>query len=131
MNNTNLPGSSCLFRLSLYHPGVSQRAAVSFGQSQGMTHRPSGLTKVQFKLLQMEIGAQNQGLSRTQLTPDRVSVALSVMLTKQVCNILYKCIGRVRVQCHFMLMMGCVSDVPLCHIFSHYTRTESNSCFYI
>lgn len=68
-------------RLSTPHPGVSQRSAVSFGQ---MTHRPSGLTKFQYKLLQMENGAQNQGLSRTQLTPDRLSVALSVMLTKQM-----------------------------------------------
>lgn len=55
-----------------------------------MTHRLSGLTKFQLKLLQMESGALNQGLNRTQLTPDRLSLALSVMLTKQVCNILYK-----------------------------------------
>ncbi|XP_070705705.1 uncharacterized protein magl [Pempheris klunzingeri] len=71
-------------RLSAHHPGVSQRPAVSFGQRQGMTNRPSGFTKFQFKLFQMEIGALNQGLSRTQLTPDRLSVALSVMLTKQM-----------------------------------------------
>ncbi|XP_059212334.1 uncharacterized protein magl isoform X2 [Centropristis striata] len=63
------------------HSG-SQRPAVSCGQSQ-VTHR-SGFTKVQLKLLQMEFGALSQGLSRTQLTPDRLSVALSVMLTKQM-----------------------------------------------
>ncbi|XP_044026184.1 MAX gene-associated protein isoform X2 [Siniperca chuatsi] len=76
--------SSVSQRLPTYHTGVSQRPAVSFGQSQGMTHRPSGFTKLQFRLLLMEIGALNQGLSRTQLTPDRLSVALSVMLTKQM-----------------------------------------------
>ncbi|XP_045917038.1 MAX gene-associated protein isoform X3 [Micropterus dolomieu] len=76
--------SSVPQRLSTHHPGVSQRPAVSSGQSQGMTHRPSGVTKLQFKLLLMEIAAQNMGLSRTQLTPDRLSVALSVMLTKQM-----------------------------------------------
>ncbi|KAI3363786.1 hypothetical protein L3Q82_001394 [Scortum barcoo] len=70
-------------RSSTCHTGVSQRATVSCGQSQGTTFRPSGLSKHQFKLLQMEIGAQNQGLSRTQLTRGRLSVALSVILTKQ------------------------------------------------
>ncbi|XP_039980782.1 MAX gene-associated protein isoform X2 [Xiphias gladius] len=71
-------------RSSTYHPGVSQRSAMSFGQNQGLAHRSSGLTKVQLKLLQMEIGALNEGLSRTELTPDRVSVALSAILTKQM-----------------------------------------------
>lgn len=70
---------------------------MGFGQSQGMTHRPSGLTKFQFKLLQMETGALNDGLIRTQLTPDRLKVALSVMLTKEVCVILHKCTSRFRV----------------------------------
>ncbi|KAM7368132.1 hypothetical protein PAMP_014379 [Pampus punctatissimus] len=70
-------------RLSTYLPKVNQKLAVTYGQSQGVTQRPSGLTKFQLKLLQMEIGALNQGLERTQLTPDRVSSALSVMLTKQ------------------------------------------------
>lgn len=103
MSNTNLLSSSCLFRLSTQHPGISQRPAVSVGQSQGMTHRPPGFTKYQFKLLQMEIGALNQGLSRTQLAPDRLSVALSVMLTKQVCNILCKCTSWVCVQSQLIL----------------------------
>ncbi|XP_029281313.1 MAX gene-associated protein isoform X3 [Cottoperca gobio] len=70
-------------RLSTPQPGVSQRPAVGIGQSQGGTHRP-GFTKVQLKLLQMELGAQSQGLSRTQLTPDRLSVALSAILSKQM-----------------------------------------------
>ncbi|XP_067429478.1 MAX gene-associated protein isoform X2 [Thunnus thynnus] len=70
-------------RLSTYQPGVNQKLAVTYGQSLGMTHRPSGLSKVQLRLLQMEIGALNQGLERTQLTEDRLSLALSVMLTKQ------------------------------------------------
>ncbi|XP_035534606.1 MAX gene-associated protein-like isoform X2 [Morone saxatilis] len=76
--------SSVSERLITQHIGVSQRSALSFGQSQGMTHRPPGLTKFQLKMLQMEIGAQNEGLSRTQLTQDRLSMALSVMLTKQM-----------------------------------------------
>ncbi|XP_071334903.1 MAX gene-associated protein isoform X4 [Trachinotus anak] len=71
-------------RSSTYHPGVSQRPVTSYGQNQGMAHKPTGLTKFQFKLLQMEIGALNQGVSRTQLTPDRLSVALSAILTKQM-----------------------------------------------
>ncbi|XP_070844164.1 uncharacterized protein [Chaetodon trifascialis] len=49
-----------------------------------MTHRPPGFTKFQYRLLLMEMEAVNEGLSRTQLTPDRLSVALSVMLTKQM-----------------------------------------------
>ncbi|XP_076612472.1 uncharacterized protein LOC143336289 [Chaetodon auriga] len=70
--------------LSTHHPGTSQSSAVSFGQSQRMTHRPPGFTKFQYKLLLMEMEAVNEGLSRTQLTPDRLSVALSVLLTKQM-----------------------------------------------
>ncbi|XP_034756130.1 MAX gene-associated protein [Etheostoma cragini] len=70
--------------LSTYQTGTSPRPAGSFGQSQGMTHRPSGLTKLQLKLLQMEFEAVSQGLDRTQLTSDRLSVALSVVLTKQM-----------------------------------------------
>ncbi|XP_023285958.1 MAX gene-associated protein-like [Seriola lalandi dorsalis] len=70
-------------RSSTYQPGVGQRPAMNYGQNQGMAHRPTGLTKVQFKLLQMEIAALSQGVSRTHLTPDRLSAALSVILTKQ------------------------------------------------
>ncbi|XP_031722107.1 MAX gene-associated protein isoform X2 [Anarrhichthys ocellatus] len=76
--------SSCLFRLSAYLPGLGQRPAVSFGQSPAMTHRPSGLTKFQRRLMQMEHGAVNQGLSRTHLTTERLSVALAGLLTKQM-----------------------------------------------
>ncbi|XP_065819878.1 MAX gene-associated protein [Labrus bergylta] len=78
----NTSGSSQ--RLSTYLPGVSQRPVMSFGQNQGMTHKPPGFTKSQFNLLQMELGAMNEGLHRTQLTQDRLSVALSVILTKQM-----------------------------------------------
>ncbi|XP_026174520.1 MAX gene-associated protein isoform X2 [Mastacembelus armatus] len=67
-------------RLSTYQSGISQKPTLGFG----VAHRPSGLTKFQFRLLQMETEALNQGLSRTQLTQDRLSVALSVMLTKQM-----------------------------------------------
>nr|XP_020459361.1 MAX gene-associated protein-like isoform X1 [Monopterus albus]XP_020459362.1 MAX gene-associated protein-like isoform X1 [Monopterus albus]XP_020459363.1 MAX gene-associated protein-like isoform X1 [Monopterus albus]XP_020459365.1 MAX gene-associated protein-like isoform X1 [Monopterus albus]XP_020459366.1 MAX gene-associated protein-like isoform X1 [Monopterus albus]XP_020459367.1 MAX gene-associated protein-like isoform X1 [Monopterus albus] len=69
--------SSVTPRFSTNLSGVSQRPT-------GVSHRPSGLTKFQFRLMQMEMGALNQGLSRTQLTEDRVSVALSVVLTKEM-----------------------------------------------
>ncbi|XP_069371108.1 MAX gene-associated protein isoform X2 [Paralichthys olivaceus] len=64
-------------RSSTHHPA-------SFGQNQGITHRPSGLTKFELKMSQIEVEALNKGLSRTQLTPDRLTVALSVLLTKQM-----------------------------------------------
>lgn len=35
-------------------------------------------------MLEMETGTLNEGLSRTQLTKDRLDVALSVLLTKEV-----------------------------------------------
>lgn len=57
---------------------------MSFGQYQVVTSRPSSITKLQTKLLQMETEALKQGLAKTHLTPDRVEVALSVMLTKEV-----------------------------------------------
>lgn len=52
-----------------------------------MLHKPSGLTKVQLKLLEMEMEALNRGLSRTQLTVERATVAVSAMLTKQVSSL--------------------------------------------
>ena len=52
--------------------------------SQVTAHKPSGLTKIQLKLLHMEMEALNQGLSRTWLTPERLTMALSAILTKQV-----------------------------------------------
>ncbi|XP_025998169.1 MAX gene-associated protein isoform X2 [Astatotilapia calliptera] len=64
--------------------GVSQRLSeMSFGQNQGPMSKPSGLTKFQHKLLEMETAALNQGFSRTQLTTERLSAALTVLLTKQ------------------------------------------------
>ncbi|XP_034084533.1 MAX gene-associated protein isoform X1 [Gymnodraco acuticeps] len=69
-------------RFPTHQTGVSQKAAVSFLQSH-MMHKPI-FTKFQLKLWHMELDAQNQGLSRTQLTPDRLSVALSVILSKQM-----------------------------------------------
>ncbi|XP_028997271.1 uncharacterized protein LOC114849727 isoform X3 [Betta splendens] len=73
---------SVSLKLPKCHQGISQKPA--FLQNQGMANKPSNLTKFQLKLQQMEIETQNQGLSRTQLTPDRLSVALSVMLTKEM-----------------------------------------------
>ncbi|XP_047430369.1 MAX gene-associated protein [Mugil cephalus] len=64
-------------------PGVSQRPAGSFGHSHGTTLKPSVLTKLQLRMLRMESEALSQGLTRTHLTPNRLSVALSVMLTKE------------------------------------------------
>ncbi|XP_060947666.1 MAX gene-associated protein isoform X2 [Limanda limanda] len=55
-----------------------------FRQNKGVTQRPGSLLKFEVKLLQMEAGALNKGLRRTQLTPDRLNVALSVILTKQM-----------------------------------------------
>lgn len=52
--------------------------------SQGLTYRSSALNKFQSKMLEMETGTLNEGLSRTQLTKDRLDVALSVLLTKEV-----------------------------------------------
>ncbi|XP_029352314.1 MAX gene-associated protein [Echeneis naucrates] len=71
-------------RSSTSLPGFSQRPTTSHGQNQGLAHRTAGFTKFQFKLLQMEIASLNQGESRTQLTPERLSVALSVILTKEM-----------------------------------------------
>ncbi|XP_053301535.1 MAX gene-associated protein [Pleuronectes platessa] len=70
-------GSSAVsHRSSTHHPA-------NFGQNKGVIHRPASLPKFEVKLLQMEVGALNKGLRRTQLTPDRLKVALSVLLTKQ------------------------------------------------
>ncbi|XP_028253501.1 MAX gene-associated protein [Parambassis ranga] len=69
-------------RIPPSHPGVSQRPEQSFSQSQGM--KPTNFPKFQVKLMKMEAGAVEQGLDRTQLTLDRLSVALSVILTKKM-----------------------------------------------
>ncbi|XP_054475035.1 MAX gene-associated protein-like [Anoplopoma fimbria] len=70
--------------LSTYLPGLVQKPAASSAQSHVASYRASGLTKFQHRLIQMEVGALNQGLHRTQLTPERLSVALSGLLTKQM-----------------------------------------------
>uniref|UniRef100_A0A3P9I4W2 MAX gene-associated protein n=1 Tax=Oryzias latipes TaxID=8090 RepID=A0A3P9I4W2_ORYLA len=57
---------------------------LSFSQIQAMFHKPSGLTKIQLKLLELEMEALNRGLRRTQLTAERVTVALSSMQTEQM-----------------------------------------------
>lgn len=79
---------TCRVSLCLYLPSsqsaANQRAATGFGQSQGPTHRAAGFTKIQLRLLQMEDAAFNQGLSRTHLTPERLSTALSVIMSKGV-----------------------------------------------
>ncbi|XP_054900630.1 MAX gene-associated protein isoform X2 [Poeciliopsis prolifica] len=70
-------------RLPSGQSAANQKAATGFGQSQGPTHRAAGFTKIQVRLLQMEDAAFNQGLSRTHLTPERLSTALSVIMSKE------------------------------------------------
>uniref|UniRef100_G3PG96 T-box domain-containing protein n=1 Tax=Gasterosteus aculeatus TaxID=69293 RepID=G3PG96_GASAC len=67
---------SSFYKLSTYLPDLGQRPA--------MTPRASGLTKNQCILLRMELGAMTRGLSRTQLTEERLTVALAGLLTKQM-----------------------------------------------
>lgn len=64
----------CLLRSPTQQPG--------FGQSQAMLSKHS--IKFMYKMTPMEKGAINRGLNRVQLTPERVEMALSVMLTKEV-----------------------------------------------
>lgn len=71
---------SCVFRSSGHQPVCVQRPV----PSQTLPCRSSALNKFQSKLLEMETGTLNEGLSRTQLTKDRLNVALSVLLTKEV-----------------------------------------------
>ncbi|KAL6095587.1 uncharacterized protein ACO6RY_09483 [Pungitius sinensis] len=71
-------------RLSTYLPELGQRPAGSVVQSPAVTQRASGLSKYQCLLLQMELGAMSRGLNRTQLTEDRLMVALTGLLTKQM-----------------------------------------------
>ncbi|XP_029902719.1 MAX gene-associated protein isoform X2 [Myripristis murdjan] len=69
----------------LHRSEKHQKPGTSCGQSQGMTHhRPTGFSKHQLKLWEMEKGAANQGTHKTQLTPERLAVALSVLLTPQM-----------------------------------------------
>ncbi|XP_022050114.2 MAX gene-associated protein [Acanthochromis polyacanthus] len=80
--------SSCTAEVSQRSPvlysGYAQRQAMGFGLSHSTNHKSSGLTKCQLRLLQMEMRAMKEGVNRTQLTPDRLSTALSVVLTKQM-----------------------------------------------
>lgn len=68
----------CLFRISTDLSVVSQV----------VTNKPTEYTKSRLKLLRMENEAVNQGLNRGHLTPDRMSVALSVLLSKEVHHML-------------------------------------------
>ncbi|TNN40165.1 MAX gene-associated protein [Liparis tanakae] len=85
--STTPPASSKLQpvaqRLAAFLPVPGPRPATSGGQSYQSTQR-AGLNKSQVRLTEMELGALNQGLSRTQLTTDRLSVALAGLLTKQM-----------------------------------------------
>lgn len=64
----------CLLR------SLTQQAG--FNQSQAMLSKHS--IKFMYKMTPIEKGAINRGLNRVQLTPERVEMALSVMLTKEV-----------------------------------------------
>lgn len=66
----------CLLRSLIQQPG--------FNQSQTMLSKHS--IKFMYKMTPIEKGAINRGLNRVQLTPERVKMALSVMLTKEVCH---------------------------------------------
>ncbi|KAM4633750.1 MAX gene-associated protein [Polymixia lowei] len=67
------------------NPGISHKTGLSSGQNQGTSfHKTSGLSKFQLKLLEMEEDALNQGLNKTHLTPERLSMALSVILTAKM-----------------------------------------------
>ncbi|KAM4713504.1 uncharacterized protein mgab isoform 1-T5 [Anableps anableps] len=70
-------------RLPTSQSGANQRAVMGFGQSQALAYKASGLSKIQLKLIQMEAAAFNHGLSRTHLTPERLSTALSVIMSKE------------------------------------------------
>ncbi|XP_028296033.1 MAX gene-associated protein isoform X2 [Gouania willdenowi] len=59
-----------------------EHPSLNVTQSPGVTQKP-GLIKILRKMLQMEAGALNRGLLGTKLTQERLTVALSVMLTKQ------------------------------------------------
>ncbi|KAF7656799.1 hypothetical protein LDENG_00035930 [Lucifuga dentata] len=67
-------------RFSTSAQSVSQKPAVSCG----MTCRPPVISKLQLRLLELEKGVIKQGVSRTHLTPERLTVALSVILTAQM-----------------------------------------------
>lgn len=73
------PTVLCPTRSPSADPGASQKSGKGVSNS-----RPSGLSKFQVKLMEMEKGALNLGLNRTHLTPNRLSVALSVILTAKV-----------------------------------------------
>ncbi|XP_058469445.1 MAX gene-associated protein isoform X2 [Solea solea] len=63
-------------RSPTYQPLVSQRPALN--------PKPPDPPRVQLKMMNMEREALSQGLRRTQLTPGRLTVALSVILSKDM-----------------------------------------------
>lgn len=67
-------------RLSKYLSEPSPKPVIITKGNQ-MTN-PLNLSKLQLKLHEMEVGAWNSGLKRTQLAPDRLVVALSALMTK-------------------------------------------------
>lgn len=81
----NQSGLSFCFRLLTNQAGICNTSAQRLGQDQVWPKNASNLNKDQFKLLFLETGALNQGLSRTQLTPERLTTALSAVLTNKVC----------------------------------------------
>lgn len=75
--------SSVAHRLSKFLPAANPKPIV-ITRGNHMHQPPLNLTKPQLKLHEMEVGAWNSGLKRTALTPDRLRVALSAVMTKEV-----------------------------------------------
>ncbi|XP_038141998.1 MAX gene-associated protein isoform X1 [Cyprinodon tularosa] len=70
-------------RLPISQPGATQRPMLGFSPSQGPSHKTAGFSRFQLKLMEMETAALNQNLSKTHLTPERLSSALSVIMSKE------------------------------------------------
>nr|XP_015803623.2 MAX gene-associated protein isoform X2 [Nothobranchius furzeri] len=79
------PGYSteALQTLLMSHPAAVQKLVLKRGHKELMEKRLSNVSKIRLKLLEMEARAVNQGLSRTLLTPERLTMALTVLLTKE------------------------------------------------
>lgn len=54
----------------------------NYRQTASNEWRPFSLSRPQLKLFELELGAWNKGLERTELAQDRLSVALSAVMTK-------------------------------------------------
>ena len=63
--------------------GPGQKAGPGWGQLQANL-QGKGLSKVQLRMLSMEATLESQGTGRTSLTPERLSFALSALLTATV-----------------------------------------------